>query len=332
MNAPQKQSARAPAKKISPQEFAEQFAAIIPQVKSVLPAHVTFEKFERVVRLAVRKNTDLLACSPSSLFMACIQAASDGLLPDGREGAIVSRWSSKKSCNEASWMPMVAGLMKLARNSGDIASISSQVVFEGELFRVVLGDEERIEHERDLSKTSGKIVAAYAVARLKDGSDPIREIMSWGQIEKIRNTNQKWQWGPWKAWEDEMARKTVIRRLAKRLPMSTDKEGERLQSAIERVDGLVDITAAVEAPQIAADDDFAAAAHGVDTQQIAAPDLIGRLTQMQSLEQVQEIEPQVSQAIQEADERGDIDAASALDAALQSALYRTSTVKESVPA
>lgn len=249
MNAPQKQNTRAAVKKISPQEFAEQFAAIIPQVKSVLPAHVTFEKFERVVRLAVRKNPDLLTCSPASLFMACIQAASDGLLPDGREGAIVSRWSSKKSCNEASWMPMVAGLMKLARNSGDIASISSQVVFEGEHFRVVLGDEERIEHERDLGKTGGKIVAAYAVARLKDGSDPIREIMSWGQIEKIRNTNKKWEWGPWKAWEDEMARKTVIRRLAKRLPMSTDKEGERLRSAIERIDSLVDISANVDAPK-----------------------------------------------------------------------------------
>ncbi|MCC6105934.1 recombinase RecT [Acetobacter sp.] len=332
MSASQKQNTRPVAKKITPQEFAEQFAAIVPQVKSVLPAHVTFEKFERVVRLAIRKNPDLLACSPASLFMACIQAASDGLLPDGREGAIVSRWNSKKSCSEASWMPMVAGLMKLARNSGDIASISSQVVFEGELFRVVLGDEERIEHERDLGKTGGKIVAAYAVARLKDGSDPIREIMSWGQIEKIRNTNQKWSWGPWKTWEDEMARKTVIRRLAKRLPMSTDKEGERLQSAIERVDGLVDISAAVDAPQIAADDDFAAAAHGVDPQQIAAPDLIGRLAQMHSLEQVQEIEPQVSQAIQEADERGDSDAANALDAALQSALSRTSTAKESVPA
>lgn len=105
MNAPQKQNTRAAVKKISPQEFAEQFAAIIPQVKSVLPAHVTFEKFERVVRLAVRKNPDLLTCSPASLFMACIQAASDGLLPDGREGAIVSRWSSKNHATKRHGCP-----------------------------------------------------------------------------------------------------------------------------------------------------------------------------------------------------------------------------------
>ncbi|GAN86390.1 recombinase RecT [Komagataeibacter intermedius] len=250
---------RSPARgRLNGQTFAAEFAKIMPQVKAVLPAHISVDKFERVVRIAVQKNDKLLECSPRSLFMECVKAASDGLLPDGREGAIVPRGS------EAVWQPMVSGLMKLARNSGQIASISSQVVYKGERFRVVLGDDERIEHERDLDIAGEtEIVAAYAVARLKDGSEPIREIMTWKQIEKVRNTNKYWMKGPWKDWGDEMARKTVIRRLSKRLPFSTDQNDERLQEAIQRTDALVDLIADPE-PTAQEMDPFEAAAHGVD--------------------------------------------------------------------
>lgn len=317
---------------LSPQEqkivsFKHELARRAKMIAATLPAHIPYERYERALVMAVQKEPDLLnKCSPGSLMMACADAAADGLLPNKREGAIVP------FKGEAKWMPMVAGIMKLARNSGQIASLTAQVVYEGEKFHVSLGDDERIDHERDLEKTGGKVVAAYAIARLKDGSEPIREVMSRKQLDKVRNVNSFWSKGPWKDWDDEMCRKSVIRRLSKKLPLSTDRENERLQTSIDRIDAMVDLTPQADQPQIAADDDFAAAAHGVEMQQIAAPNLIERLTQMQSLEQVQEIEPQVSQAIHEADERGDSDAANALDAALQSALSRTSTAKESMHA
>lgn len=306
-------------KRMDRDSFAAGFAQVSSQVKAVLPEHVTFDKFERVVRIAVQKNPKLLECKPASLFMACVQAASDGLLPDGREGAIVPRWNSKESCNMASWMPMVAGLMKLARNSGQIASITSQIVYEGEKFSVIMGDDERIDHERDLSKTDGNIVAVYAIARLKDGSDPIREVLSWKQVEKVRNVNKDWSKGPWAQWSDEMARKTAIRRLVKRLPLSTDKESERFEQAVHRVDALHDITES--APAIAAppEDDFMAAAMGED-RQIAAPSLTDQLAQARTLAEVQELEPAVNEAMDQASDAGQ---SQALADALEGALKRT---------
>lgn len=310
-------------RKITKNNFTDEFSKIVPQVKSLLPEHVSFERFERVVRMAVNKNKALLGCEPRSLFTACINAAADGLLPDGREGAIIPRKGV------ACWQPMVAGLMKLARNSGDIASISAQVVFEGEKFRFVLGDEERIEHERDLTKTGGRIIAAYAVARLKDGSDPIREVMSWQQIEKVRNVSMA-KSGPWNEWPDEMARKSVIRRLSKRLPMSTDREysaDSRLQTAIERVDELTDLNSPRlnEVPTIEMNDDFALAANGIENsdQKDDTPSLFDRLRAAKSSDEVAVLSEEVREAVDSASAAGNESLANSLDDALEEAHRRT---------
>jgi hypothetical protein len=50
--------------------------------------------------------------------------------------------------------------------------------------------------------------------------------MSLEEIEKVRKVSRAASNGPWVAWWGEMARKTVMRRLSKRLPMSTDLEDE----------------------------------------------------------------------------------------------------------
>jgi hypothetical protein len=60
---------------------------------------------------------------------------------------------------------------------------------------------------------------------LKDGSQ-LLEVMSLEEIEKVRKVSRAANNGPWVSWWGEMARKTVMRRLSKRLPMSTDLEDE----------------------------------------------------------------------------------------------------------
>src|SRR6185437_9552217 len=195
-----------------------------------------FEKFERVAMMAVQREPELLKTDHKTLFLELQKCAADGLLPDGRQAVIVRRWNSKLGKEAATYQPMVAGLRILMRNSGEVTALHAQVVYEGEPFRIVLGDDERIEHERVLSCVDdSKIIGAYAVATLKDG-EKVREFMTWAQIEKVRNVNKYWQKGPWASWPSEMSRKSVVRRLYKSVPQSTDKEGERLQRAIERDD------------------------------------------------------------------------------------------------
>lgn len=213
-------------------DFGAKLDMLEPAIRAALPEHVPFDRFRRIVLTAVQSDQALLKADPRALLTACLRAAQDGLMPDKREGVILM------FKGQPAWMPMVAGLMKLARNSGEIASMQAQVVYRGEPFRVVLGDEDRIVHERVLEAVDAgqPPIAVYAIATLRDGTR-IHEAMTWKQVMKVKGASASGDKGPWGAWPDEMARKTALRRLLKRLPLSTDRDGDRrLVQAVERVD------------------------------------------------------------------------------------------------
>ncbi|WP_235984302.1 recombinase RecT [Mesorhizobium neociceri] len=204
------------------------------QFQAALPAHIPVERFARVVMTAIQNNGDLLKCSRRSLFNAAMKAAQDGLLPDGREGAMVPYKG------EVTWMPMVGGIRKKARNSGEIATWDVHAVFENDAFEYELGDNPFIRHKPTLANR-GALIAVYSVATLKTG-EKSRDVMSVEDVEKIRSKSRA-QNGPWKdpVFYPEMAKKTVARRHSKVLPMSSD-----LDDLIRRDDDLYNLKGAQE--------------------------------------------------------------------------------------
>jgi recombination protein RecT len=123
-------------------------------------------------------------------------------------------------------MPMIAGILKKIRQSGEVAKVSAQVVYSNDKFVVKYGFDEDVEHiPPALNEPRGDPIGAYATAVLKDGSQ-LLEVMSLEEIEAVRKVSRAAGNGPWVSWFGEMARKTVMRRLSKRLPMSTDLEDE----------------------------------------------------------------------------------------------------------
>ncbi|KMO28550.1 recombinase RecT [Methylobacterium aquaticum] len=197
--------------------FRGDFQRMSGEIAAALPPHIPPERFMRVVVTAVNGDPALLAADRKSLFESSMRAAQDGLLPDKREGALVI------FSGRVQWMPMITGILKKVRNSGELVSIGAHVAYENDRFAYVLGDEERIEHEPKLDGPRGKPRAAYAIAKTKDGGI-YREVMSLEDIEKVRKVSRAANKGPWVDWWEEMARKTVLRRLAKRLPMSSDMD------------------------------------------------------------------------------------------------------------
>jgi recombination protein RecT len=209
------------------QVIRENLTQMAPQFKAALPAHITVEKFTRVAMTAIQNNPDLANADRNSLFGSIVRLAQDGLLPDGREAAIVMFG------NKAQAMPMIAGILKKIRQSGDVSYVSAQIVYSTDHFEWSLGFDETIVHRpTPLDQEQGEPIAAYAVAVLKDGSR-LLEVMRKSEIEKVRNVSRAKGNGPWVTWWGEMARKTVMRRLSKRLPMSTD-----IEDAFERDETL----------------------------------------------------------------------------------------------
>jgi recombination protein RecT len=211
------------------------------EFKAALPPQIPVDKFVRTTLTAVQMNPELLDADRRSLLGAAMKAAQDGLLLDGREAApVIFR---TKEGPKVQYMPMVGGILKKIRNSGELASISAQVVYEKDHFDYELGDDEKIVHKPFLGGERGKAVAVYAIAKTKDGAI-YREVMSVTDVEKVRASSRAANAGPWVQWWDEMAKKTVIRRIAKRLPSSADLE-QVLQSDNEVV-GFVQQTTEID--------------------------------------------------------------------------------------
>lgn len=204
-------------------------AKMSKQFESTLPSHISPAKFLRAAVTAVQNTPDLQEAEYKTVISACQKAAQDGLIIDNREAALVV--FNKKNGNvwekHAQYMPMVAGILKKARNSGQISNISSHAVYENDFFEYELGLNPKLIHKPTL-KEPGELKCAYAIANLKDGSNQFEVMNKTAIMDVAMSSKSGWDdknsclKGIWKKWESEMWRKTVLKRLCKYIPSSSD--------------------------------------------------------------------------------------------------------------
>jgi len=227
-------------RKLTPsQQFRAELDRMNDQFAAALPSHIKPEKFARVVMTAVLSDPAILQADRQSLLESAIRAAQDGLLPDKREGAFVvfnakvnGEWIKK-----VQWMPMIAGIIKRVQQSGEIKMLTARVVYGGDHFRTWIDDQgEHVEYEPSEEQDTDTIRRVFAMATTTDGAVYV-EPLSAKDVEKIRSVSRSKDKGPWVDWWEEMAKKSAIRRLAKRLPLSTD-----LHDLIRRDDGFYDLS------------------------------------------------------------------------------------------
>jgi recombination protein RecT len=164
--------------------------------------------------------------------MALTRCARDGLMPDGREAAMVV-YSTKNSRTgqyekKAQYLPMVDGVLKRARQSGQVVNITGKVVHMADKFDYWVDEHgEHIEH-RPAFENTGEIRLVYAFAKLTSG-EIVVEVMSKADVEKVRDGTAKRDRdgklkipSAWQKWFDRMALKTVLHRLARRLPCASE--------------------------------------------------------------------------------------------------------------
>ena len=180
---------------------------------------ITPEQFIRAVMTSAAINPDILACSWPSVWTACMRACRDGLLPDGVDGAIVAYGKNNPN---AQWIPMYQGLLRRFRRSGQFKWVTANVVRQGEEFTHYIDqDGEHFKHVPS-GDTSAPVVKVYALATTKDGGVFVA-VMSKAEVDKIKNLSRATRDdAPWKMWEAEMQKKTVLRRLCKYLPSARD--------------------------------------------------------------------------------------------------------------
>ena len=233
----------------------------ISAVSMALPRGMDAHRFMRIVWTECRKNPALVHATPDSLFQACITAAQLGLEVGSHLGqCYLVPFTVTRKTREGGWVNIpqaqliigYKGLIALARKSGEMVSLNAYVVHEKDQFSYQLGLHPDIQHIPSAEADPGPITFVYAVANFVGGGVQF-EVMSRAEIEAVRDASQGWKSaqasakkygkpakGPWAEHFSEMARKTVVRRLAKYLPLSVEAaRAVAVDEAADRGDVIV---------------------------------------------------------------------------------------------
>lgn len=191
--------------------------AMEPQIRKALPSVITPERFTRMVLTALSSTPKLQTCTPQSFLGAMMQAAQLGVEPNTPLGqAYLIPYG-----NVCQFQLGYKGLIDLAYRSGEVSSIQAHEVHEGDEFSFEYGLEPKLKHI-PAQKDRGNVIMYYAVLKLKNGGVGF-EVMSREDVEKFAMKKSKaYRSGPWQTDFDEMAKKTVLKKVLKYAPLKTE--------------------------------------------------------------------------------------------------------------
>jgi recombination protein RecT len=204
-----------------------------PAMAAVLPSGFDPDRFSRLVITSVKQTPKLMECFATeagtmSVMLAAMQLATVGLEPNT---ATQEAWLTPRK-NKGTWEAQASigyrGLLKLARRSGEIKSVYAEVVREGDEFTYSRGlDSDTLEHKPAEDNEDSPLTHAYAVVRYMNGGVDFT-VLTRKQVERHRASSDSYRsesarpYSPWVQWAEDMWKKTAIRDLAKRMPMSAE--------------------------------------------------------------------------------------------------------------
>jgi recombination protein RecT len=204
----------------------------IDKIAKAMPEGVDPKRLVEVVSAMNYRNPDLQKCDPKSILAATLQGAALGLdfSTTMGEAYLIPRWNNHAGLMECQFQPGYRGLIKLCRNSGYVVKIVAEVVRERDTFVYEYTPDLHFRHVPYLGADRGDVTHAYAYAKTVHGEELIA-VMTHAEVEDIHQRSDNYrsakrkgkpEFGPWVSDWPEMAKKTVLKRLSKMLPMSAE--------------------------------------------------------------------------------------------------------------
>lgn len=187
---------------------------------AVLPKHVTYDRLFKITLNCVARTKLLRECSPISIVRSMMQAAELGLEPGSALGdAYLVPYRQKHGGYEAQFIPGYRGLVRIALEEKLCVKVDAVVVRAGDGWTFAKGSLPPKPIHTPLPFSDAEPIGFYVVVTLP-GGEKKWETMSVAQINKIRDRatfRDREKKGPWFTDYEEMAKKTVWKRLAKYL-------------------------------------------------------------------------------------------------------------------
>jgi recombination protein RecT len=188
---------------------------------------VKWEEEKQFAIQTLQGNQYLQKCVPHTIQNAIVNVASIGLTLNPARGYayLVPEYSKANGGQECQLRISFKGLMKIATDSGQIEWVKADVVKANDKFSFN-GAWELPTHEMNPFSDRGQSIGVYCVAKLVSGGC-LTGVMSWAEVMKIKACAKTQL--VWEKWEDEMAKKAIIKRESKQWPNTS----LRLDTAIE---------------------------------------------------------------------------------------------------
>lgn len=194
---------------------------VLESIAQRVPHGVDHQRLVKVAIDSCNKNYLLQKCSDDSIIGCVLECAQLGLMPGLLGSAYLVPFKGKNGY-QAQLIVGYRGLIELANRSGKIKRIEARVVYEKDHFDWELGITPRIDHKPPkFGGDRGPMVGVYAFA-IMHNDEILLEVMSREDVDKIRARSKAKDNGPWVTDYEEMAKKTVVRRLSKYLPLSPE--------------------------------------------------------------------------------------------------------------
>jgi len=163
----------------------------------------------------IANNAKLQQCSPASIVGAIITASRLGvsLDPNIKHSYLIPYGKTAKL--EISFMGFIDVIY---RSTGTL--LEAHMVYANDEFDYQQGSKPHVEHKPCVFGDRGALIGCYAIGRMPSGEFSI-EFLTLEDIEACRKVSKNPN-GVWKTWFNEMAKKSAIRRLYKRLPKNSE--------------------------------------------------------------------------------------------------------------
>lgn len=162
------------------------------------------------------------AANPVSLQLALVNVAATGLTLNPALGRAYLIPRKIKDDYQVTFDVGYRGYIFIAVDSGSISTAQVELVYEKDKFTFRGAGQLPIHECENFFGARGKVVGAYAVATTKEGNH-IVTIMSYEEVMAIKGRSMAVKSGkqsPWDTDENEMIKKTIIRRAFKMWPIT----------------------------------------------------------------------------------------------------------------
>jgi len=185
------------------------------KIAEVLPKYLTAEQMTRVMVGTIARVPKLAECTPASLLNALMLCAQAGLLPDGRNAHLIPYGSTVQVIFD------YKGLVQIAERNG-VQNIRAIAVHKNDVFEYGMdGANVTFKWQPNFLGDRGELVA-FAATCIRDGNTDV-EVMTKAEVDAIRKRSKASGSGPWVTDYAEMGKKTVLRRMSKRWPLSPEQ-------------------------------------------------------------------------------------------------------------